>query len=54
MKKLSSENLETFNGGLTNRECMIAGGLAFAAALGGLWGPAVIVTAGANMAGCFR
>lgn len=54
-KKLSEKELASIIAGrfLSNRQCMMLGGLATISLLGGLWGSAVGVTTGAIVGGCF-
>lgn len=58
MKKIEIEKLAEIHGGGKNRSCMLMGGLAFGAALGGWWtgwgtATAIVITAQAIVYGCF-
>ena len=54
MKKLNSTEMSSLIGGeLTNRQCMILGGLGIGAALAGVYGAAFGIAAGATIGGCF-
>ena len=53
-RKLTFKELESISGGtLTNRQCMLLGGLVFVSVLAQRWAAAIGVTAGAIIGGCF-
>lgn len=55
MKKLELNQMESLTAGVSDRACMVAGGLAVLSLAGGMAGFLVAagITAGAGYAGCF-
>jgi hypothetical protein len=53
MKKLDEIKLLNLQGGISNRSCMILGGLTLVSAVFGFWPGAIGITAGATVASCF-
>lgn len=53
MKVLQNEAMSNIEGGLTNRQCLILGGLAIIGIGAGQYGASLVISSAATIGGCF-